>query len=98
MKREEDILIFDQVTRGGSNEFETLFKKYYNSLCHFSMKYVQDDFIAEDVVQEVFTKIWEDKRKIKIQGSVKSYLYTAVRNRSLNKLKSETTREGHTKS
>ncbi|HKJ43034.1 MAG TPA: sigma-70 family RNA polymerase sigma factor, partial [Sunxiuqinia sp.] len=47
---------------------------------------------------EVFTKIWEDKRKIKIQGSVKSYLYTAVRNRSLNKLKSETTREGHTKS
>ena len=98
VKKEIDILIFDQIRRGSFKDFETLFEKYYSPLCHFSVKYVQDDFIAEDIVQEVFAKIWEDKEKIRIQESVKSYLYTAVRNRSLNKLKSQTTREEYTKS
>ena len=56
-----------------------------------------DSFISEDVVQEVFIKIWEDRKKIDIIGSVKSYLYSAVKNKSLNRIESESVRQKYSK-
>jgi RNA polymerase sigma-70 factor (ECF subfamily) len=49
--------------------------------------FVRDPQIAESIVQDVFVKLWTNKENSKIQTSVKAYLYTAVRNHSLNYLK-----------
>ncbi|WP_372772861.1 RNA polymerase sigma-70 factor [Mangrovibacterium sp.] len=93
-----DIVLFHRIKSGDFDAFKVLFDRYYKPLCCFTLKFIRDSYVAEDVVQEVFLKIWEDKSKIKIEGSFKSYLYTAVRNRSLNKLKSESVRLDYTKS
>ncbi|NOZ35364.1 MAG: RNA polymerase sigma-70 factor [Chlorobi bacterium] len=68
-------------------EFETLFKKYYKQLCLYAFKYVKNNIIAEEIVQDVFFKIWEKRSFIKIKISAKSYLYMSVRNRCLQYLK-----------
>jgi len=91
-----DIELFNKIKEGNFDSFKLLFEQYYNRLCNYASHYFQDDFTDEDVVQEVFTKIWEDRRKIRISGSVKSYLYTSVKNTCLNKIKSESIRLGHT--
>ena len=91
-----DIELFNKIKEGDFDAFRLLFEQYYNRLCNYASSYFQDDFTYEDAVQEVFAKIWEDRRKIRIAGSVKAYLYTSVKNTCLNKLKSESVRLGYT--
>ena len=62
------------------NEFKQWFKDYYTPLVNFAYSYLNNINQAEDLVQDVFTHIWLKRDKLKIK-SIKSYLFTAVRNR-----------------
>jgi len=63
-----------------------LFKEHYNELCYFALKYTKNKEEAEEVVQEVFYKIWEKRAFINVKISVKSYLYISVRNKCLQQI------------
>jgi RNA polymerase sigma-70 factor (ECF subfamily) len=67
--------------------FEELFKKYYLQLTRFSWRYVKSKAVAEGIVQDFFADIWENGEEMNIQGTIKTYFYRAVRNRSLNQIK-----------
>ncbi len=58
-------------------------------LYQFAGRFVKDKDISENIVQEIFVKLWENRDKLNIQSNVKSYLYTAVKNHSLNYIKKE---------
>jgi len=69
-----------------------LFREYYVSLCAYSRRYVGRKDIAEEIVSDTFLKIWERRKQLEINTSVKAYLFHAVCNNSLNylrKLKAE---------
>lgn len=67
--------------------FEEIFKAHYQALCAFAFGVVSDADMSEEIVQDVFVKLWTNKNEIEITKSVKSYLYKAVRNSSLNAIK-----------
>ncbi len=67
---------------------EKLFKQLYVSLANYSNKFVKDQDAAREVVQATFVHILE-KGELHITTSEEAYLYTAVRNRSLNYLKAK---------
>ncbi|MCK7591273.1 RNA polymerase sigma-70 factor [Subsaxibacter sp. CAU 1640] len=69
--------------------YKSLFDTLYPSLCLFANKYLNDIDTSEDMVQEVFIKVWEQKIQSPNFYAIKSYLYTAVKNRCLNYLKSK---------
>ena len=92
-----DIQVFKRIKSGDYEAFKLLFDCYYSVLCNYSLKFIDEHFIADDIVQEVFIKIWEKRKTIVITSSVKSYLYTAVKNKCLNRLKSEFTRTEYLK-
>ncbi len=68
-------------------QFEIAYKQFFPMLTGFAFQYVEDRDIAEDIVQEVFSKIWNQSDRIEIRTNVKSYLFGAVRNACLNHLK-----------
>lgn len=70
-------------------EYKSLFNKLYDTLCLFSNTYIKDLEVSKDIVQDVFVKIWEDKIEFKNDIGIKSYLYTSVKNKSLDYLKSK---------
>ncbi|WP_379847532.1 RNA polymerase sigma-70 factor [Larkinella bovis] len=72
--------------------FELLFRKYYTNLCNHAIRYVYSKELAEDIVAEVFTNFWNNKVYETIAISYRSYLYTAVKNRSYNCIKQELNR------
>ena len=43
------------------HDFEHIFKLYYSRLCHYASKFIDEDFIAEDIVQEIFSNLWEKR-------------------------------------
>lgn len=69
-------------------EFENMFKKYYLRLKTYSLRFVRDESVAEDIVQECFMKIWSNRDLLSL-NTVSPYLYTAIRNACLNHLKHE---------
>lgn len=70
-------------------EYKSLFDKLYTSLCLFANKYIENLEASKDIVQDVFVKIWEDKIEFHNENTIKSYLYTSVKNKSLDYLKSK---------
>lgn len=82
-----DIEILNRIKEGDINQFEVLFKDYYEKLCAFGIKYVKNIGQAEEVVQDTFYKIWKNRKTLNIRTSLKSYLFTAVKNNCLQELR-----------
>jgi RNA polymerase sigma-70 factor (ECF subfamily) len=72
---------------GDERAFEELFRAWAAPLCDFALSYVRDRETAEDIVQELFCWIWEQRFTIEMPHGVRPWLFTAVRNRSLNALR-----------
>lgn len=92
---ENDKNLFLQINKGNKQSFEQLFKTYYAPLLLFSRSYVPDEDDCEEIVQGFFLKLWEDRRKINISTSVKSYLFSSVRNRCLNHIKHQKIKQAY---
>lgn len=82
-----DLAIVEQIKRGNENAFESLFKTYYTDLVGFGIKLVNSQPVAEELVQDVFVKLWELRTSLVLRYTLRSYLYAAVRNQALNYLK-----------
>lgn len=67
--------------------FDRLFEAYCDPLLRFIYRYVRSWEEAEDVVQELFTRIWERRSELTSLGDIRAYLYTAARNRAMMHLK-----------
>lgn len=76
-------------------DFERLFKTHYGKLCSYANLFLNDPDAAEDVVQEVFFKLWKSRDEISINTTIKSYLFRAVRNGCLNVIDHISVREAY---
>ncbi|MDR0371291.1 MAG: RNA polymerase sigma-70 factor [Prevotellaceae bacterium] len=67
-------------------EFRNVFDNFYIPLCIFANRYVEDESMADDIVQDCFIKLWQMRREFTFLHQIKSFLYTSIRNRCLNEL------------
>ncbi len=79
--------IIQKLRTGDESGLRQMFDTYYSPLCVFALKYIDSFDLAEDLVQEVFIKFWEKKKVQGLRGSLKSYLFSAVKNDSLNHIR-----------
>lgn len=79
--------LLNDIQAGDAAAFEEVFNEYYSSLCRFALNFVGDPDESEEIVQNSFVKFWNKKEQITISTSLKSYLYQAVKNESLNHIK-----------
>ena len=75
--------------------FEEVFKSNYKSLHAYAITLLRDEMTAEEIVQNVFYKLWERTDNLSIKGSLRAYLYRAVHNEALNHLKHMKVRSEH---
>jgi RNA polymerase sigma-70 factor (ECF subfamily) len=83
--REFDYL-WNAVRLGDEKAFDFLVKEQYPNLCNFANRILNNLPEAEEVVQDAFVKLWQNKDQIDLKNSLKSYLYQAVHNLAINKL------------
>lgn len=60
--------------------FHQAFLQFYEPLCQYAYALVKETQAAEDIVQEIFVRVWEKKKELIGSPDLKFYLYTAVRN------------------
>lgn len=75
-----------RIMMGDEQSFELLYRKYFVRLCAFANKFLSDPQTSEEVVQDIFLKLWENRTSLRSDGSGKSFLFQAVHNKSLNLL------------
>lgn len=85
--------IIGAIREGNERIFEETFRKYYQSLCNYANSILKEMDEAEEVVQNLFMSIWEKRNDLEINISLKSYLYRAVHNHCLNRIKHLKVRE-----
>lgn len=77
------------ISEGDKAAFEQVFRQHYQPLCRYAFPLIKDLDEAEEVVQHVFFNIWNKRAELQVSSSIKSYLYRAVHNDCLNRLKHE---------
>jgi RNA polymerase sigma-70 factor (family 1) len=75
-----DFEMLKGLKRGDHDCFRRLFDTYSSALYRFSVSYLKSNEVAEDVVQEVFLKIWNKRKDINTEKSFQSYLFTIALN------------------
>ena len=77
---ENESLLVQNLSKGNLLAFNTLYNEYSNRLYRFALGYLKSEAEAEELVQEVFTKIWEKRADLKKELSFKSFLFTIAFN------------------
>lgn len=83
------------IISGDKKAFNKVFEEYFNALCAFSYKYITDQSVTEDIVQDVFITFWGHNKEFEHINAAKAFLYTSVRNKCLNYLKHQLVLKKH---
>lgn len=78
-----------EIAKGNKKAFDFLFQAYYVVLCRHALKHTGSKELSEEIVLDVFLSVWERRESLSISSSLHSYLFTAVRYRCINHLKSQ---------
>ncbi|MFN3445458.1 MAG: RNA polymerase sigma-70 factor [Bacteroidia bacterium] len=83
------------IKQGDIKSFELLFNTHCSNMLQYATTMLKDSDDAEDIVQQVFVQLWAKHEAVVIETSIKSYLYRAVHNNCLNKIKQQVVRSGY---
>lgn len=81
------------LNKGDMSAFDVIYKKYSRRLYGFVFRYVKQETDTEEIVQEVFIKIWKSRDKINVYSSFESFLFTVAHNATVNLLKKRATEQ-----
>jgi RNA polymerase sigma-70 factor, ECF subfamily len=78
---------------GDMSAFDIIYKRYSRRLYGFVFRYIKQESDTEEIVQEVFIKIWKSRDKIDVYSSFESFLFTIAHNATINLLKKKATEQ-----
>jgi len=82
-----DLQLMEQIRKGNVHALEVLFDRYYEPLCNFSFLMLKSVNHSEELVSDVFIRIWQNREKHTKVTYVKAYLYRSVRNAVISYLR-----------
>lgn len=85
----DDGKLFSSISAGDKEAFTETYNRYHKLLYVLAYRYLMNTDMAEDVVQHVFTRLWEFRSEIHVGISLKNYLFTMTKNHVLNLIRNE---------
>ena len=76
--------LFEEIRNGNIEMFGILFKKYFGSMCVIAKSFISDTQAAEDIVQDIFIRLWEKRREYEEIPNLQVFLYVLVKNRCMD--------------
>lgn len=79
--------LIDKIKRGDRKVYSDFFREHYGQYVAYAMRYLRSKSDATDIVQNAFIRLWETRTQLDPDKSIIAYMYTIVRNLSLNHLR-----------
>lgn len=76
----DNIVLIESLRNGDEKAYTYLIDTYHHKLCVYANSLVKNIYSAEDIVQNVFIKVWEQRTRLKSDHAIKSFLYKLVYN------------------
>jgi RNA polymerase sigma-70 factor, ECF subfamily len=83
----DDRQLLDGLRRGDQAAFDTIFRAHYAQLVGFAQSMLRERALAEEIIQDVMLELWRRRESLELQESIRTYLFQAARNRSLNHIR-----------
>lgn len=80
-------ILLEKLKKDDQSAFTIIFTRYYQDMVRFSFGLTRNQDSSEEIVQEVFLKLWENRNSLLIHNSLKSFLLKTVQNRSIDSLR-----------
>jgi len=90
-----DTEIIGRIRKGDVGQFELLFRSSYVSLVRYAKTLIKDHDTAEEIVQDLFFRLWKDKENLNIESSLNGYLFRSVHNKCLHYIEHNRVVERH---
>ena len=84
-----DEALFALIEKGDERAFTQAYDRYHKLLYVLAYRYLMNANMAEDVVQHVFSRLWEFRTELRVGISLKNYLFTMTKNHVLNLIRNE---------
>ena len=81
--------LIKHLKKGNKNAHTYLINLYYDKLCDYASNLSRDHYMSEDIVQNVFIKIWDKRARLKTHFVIKKYLYKAVYNEFIDQYRKD---------
>ena len=94
----DDKNLFEAIRNDDRKAYESVFRMYYKPLSAYAFRFLSDLSLAENIVQDVFLKLWQKRKELLITTSLQNYLFRSVKNHCLNHLDHEKIKSSYTKS
>lgn len=75
-----------KLKQGDERIYAAIYRSYFARFRSFANSYVRDEFVAENIVQDAFTSLWENKENLAENSNIPSYLLSIIKNKALNHL------------
>jgi len=89
--------LLQEIKHSNKDAFEELFRRHVAALTEYAAFYISDRQVAEDIVQDLFVKIWEYRDRLEIHSSLKAYLYRSIHNSCIQYLRHQIVSQKHEK-
>jgi RNA polymerase sigma-70 factor (ECF subfamily) len=90
-----EIQLVSNIREGNKQAFEEVFRQYYQHLCSYAYQIIHDHADSEEIVQDLFVKLWQKRDQLNVETSLKSYLFRSVHNSCLNHIKHNNIRDAY---
>lgn len=88
-----DVFLIRRLRKSDKQAFETIYNKFSQRLYFFARRYLQSPSDCDEILQNVFVLLWENRETVKEEHSLKSFLYKITVNQVYNHLKHEAVRK-----
>ncbi len=85
--------ILENIRKSDVKAFESLFRSYFAQLSNYAGEILKDAHMGEEIAEEVFVKFWEQREHLKIDVSIRAYLFKSTYNQCINYLKHQKVKE-----
>ncbi|MNK13117.1 ECF RNA polymerase sigma factor SigW [compost metagenome] len=90
-----DSQLIDSLKKDGQEGFVAIYRKFYKQLLFFILGYLKENRTAEEIVADVFVKVWERRSDFQTIENLKAFIYISAKNSSLNVIRSERSKGIH---
>jgi len=87
IQKESENALVEKLKNNSKSAFSVIFLTYYQDLVRFAFRFTKNADLSEEIVQDVFVKVWEERSTLEIHHSLKSFLLKSVQNLSIDRLR-----------
>ncbi len=91
----DDRQIFEAIKRDDHGAYQLVFQEYYRAMTAYAFRFVGNLTDSENIVQDVFLRLWQKRKELMITTSLQNYLFRSVKNHCINHIEHEKIKTGY---